>query len=53
MSAGLISVYAALLGLAYLAGAAIYFETKDGDRRHRPASGRRAVPQRVKAQRRR
>ncbi len=47
MSAGLITIYAALLGLAYLAGAAIYFEMRDTDRRHRP------VPQHVRAQRRR
>lgn len=53
MSAGLITIYAALLGLAYLAGAGIYFETKDTDKRHRPVSGRRVVPQRVKIKRRR
>nr|WP_180883057.1 hypothetical protein [Mesorhizobium loti] len=40
MSAGIIVIYAALLGLAYLAGAGLYFGMIGTDERDRPANFR-------------
>lgn len=52
MSAGLITIYAALLGLAYLAGTGLYFEMTDMHKRQSLTFGRKILPRCVKTQRR-